>query len=76
MWLGGRLKLDQQAVFPEDRGSNRAADSNTILARRASECGMLRARTIACSAVFSDSLITKAVFGRPILLNLRPHLIR
>jgi hypothetical protein len=23
MWLGGRLKLDQQAVFPEDRGSNR-----------------------------------------------------
>jgi hypothetical protein len=41
------------------------------LARRTSECGMLRERTIERSSPFSDSLITKAVFGRPILLNLR-----
>ena len=35
-------------------------------ARRTSECGMLRERTIACSCKRSASSIVKALFGLPI----------
>jgi hypothetical protein len=37
---------------------------------------MMRQRTSASKSLLSASLITNAVFGPPILLNLRPHAYR
>src|SRR5215469_12794331 len=59
------------AVTPQRRATSRldlpSPDSNTICARRTSECGMLCERTIARNCSRSESLITNAVLGLPIL---------
>jgi hypothetical protein len=48
-------------------------DSNTICARRTSECGMLCERTIARNCSRFESLITNAVLGLPILHTYGQH---